>query len=79
MARLCRLTSPFLLLPSLITNSQILIKSIIPELSDETRFFTFRPFYDHVEPFEVDPFPDFSLISEIIGEIQAFSGLYHQV
>ena len=30
-----------------------------PELSIDTRFFKFRPFYDPVEPFEVDPFPYF--------------------
>ena len=38
------------------------LQSINPELSDETRFFKFRPFYDPVEPFEVDLFPFFLLI-----------------
>ena len=30
------------------------LQSITPELSNETRFFTFRPLYDPVEPFDVD-------------------------
>ena len=40
-------------------------KSVTLELSNETRFFTFRPFYDPVEPLEVDLFPVFSSISQI--------------
>ena len=47
------------------TNQQQKQQRIIPELSNETRFFTFQPFYDHVEPFEVDLFPVFSSISQI--------------
>ena len=35
--------------------------------------------YDPVEPFEVNPLPDFSSFSEIIGEIQAFSGLHQSL
>ena len=35
------------------------LQSINPELSNKTRFFKFRPFYDPVEPFEVDLFPFF--------------------
>ena len=52
------------------------LESPNPELSIDTRFFKFRPIYDLVEPFEVDPYPDFSFFFlEIIGEIQAFWGL----
>jgi len=31
-----------------------LIQSRNPELFNETRFFTFRPLFDDIEPFEVD-------------------------
>ena len=43
----------------------IYLQSITPELSNETRFFTFRHSYDPVEPFEVDLLPVFSSISQI--------------
>ena len=46
--------------------------SIPPELFNRSQFFKFQPFYEPVEPFEVDPLPDFSPFSEIIVENQAF-------
>ena len=55
------------------------LQSITFELSNETRVFKFQPFYDLVEPFEVDLYPDFSAFSEIIVEIQAFSCLYQSL
>ena len=41
------------------------LQSIIPELSNETRCFTFRLLYDPVEPFEVELLPVISSISQI--------------
>ena len=35
------------------------LQSRTPELSNETRFFQFRPLVDDIEPFEVDLLPVF--------------------
>ena len=52
------------------------LASLNPELSPQTRFFKIRLLYDPVEPFKVDLFPYVSSCSELIVEIQDFSGLY---
>ena len=48
------------------------IETSDPELSNKTTFFKFLPFYDLVEPFEVDLYPAFLSFSEIIVKIQLF-------
>ena len=51
------------------------LASLYAVLALHTRFLKIRPFYDAVQLWHTNVFPDFSSISGIIVENQAFSGL----